>query len=96
MILQFSNLQNPDGYEKRQTLLITSFLIIGLPGPPGPQGERGLPGPQGPPGNDGPPGIPGLPGLKGPPGEKPWFFSFILSCWFSNSGNVHPEIFCHY
>uniref|UniRef100_A0A8C2CDX2 Elastin microfibril interfacer 1b n=1 Tax=Cyprinus carpio TaxID=7962 RepID=A0A8C2CDX2_CYPCA len=40
--------------------------------------------------------IPGLPGLKGPPGEKPWFFSFILSCWFSNSGNVHPEIFCHY
>lgn len=81
MIFQFWNLQNPDGNEKRQTVFITSFLIIGLPGPSGPQGERGFPGPQGPPGNDGPPGISGLPGPKGPPGEKICFCSLILSCW---------------
>ncbi|XP_067223471.1 EMILIN-1b isoform X1 [Chanodichthys erythropterus] len=49
---------------------LTENDLTGLPGPPGPQGERGLPGPQGPPGNDGPPGIQGLPGPKGPPGLR--------------------------
>ncbi|KPP71079.1 EMILIN-1-like, partial [Scleropages formosus] len=47
--------------------------FVGLPGPPGAQGDIGLPGipgPLGPPGLDGPQGRPGLPGLMGPPGLR--------------------------
>uniref|UniRef100_A0A8C1ZCL8 Elastin microfibril interfacer 1b n=1 Tax=Cyprinus carpio TaxID=7962 RepID=A0A8C1ZCL8_CYPCA len=77
-ILQNTHLDDIHGAIKRLNSSMVHILkefqsltendLTGLPGPPGPQGERGLPGPQGPPGNDGPPGIPGLPGLKGPPG----------------------------
>ncbi|XP_028849618.1 EMILIN-1b [Denticeps clupeoides] len=47
--------------------------FMGLPGPPGRQGERGypgLPGPQGPPGREGPAGLPGNEGPRGPPGLR--------------------------
>uniref|UniRef100_A0A671M7R5 EMILIN-1-like n=1 Tax=Sinocyclocheilus anshuiensis TaxID=1608454 RepID=A0A671M7R5_9TELE len=77
-ILQNTHLDDIHGKIKRLNSSMVHILkefqsltendLTGLPGPPGPQGERGLPGPQGPPGNDGPPGIPGLPGPKGPPG----------------------------
>uniref|UniRef100_A0A8C1XRS0 Elastin microfibril interfacer 1b n=1 Tax=Cyprinus carpio TaxID=7962 RepID=A0A8C1XRS0_CYPCA len=80
-ILQNTHLDDIHGKIKRLNSTMVHILkefqnltendLTGLPGPPGPLGERGLPGPQGPPGNDGPPGIPGLPGPKGPPGEKP-------------------------
>jgi hypothetical protein len=45
--------------------------VPGPPGPPGPPGAPGPPGPQGPPGASGPPGVTGLPGISGttgPPG----------------------------
>uniref|UniRef100_A0A3B1JRQ4 Elastin microfibril interfacer 1b n=1 Tax=Astyanax mexicanus TaxID=7994 RepID=A0A3B1JRQ4_ASTMX len=50
---------------------ITEQDLTGLPGPPGPQGERGypgLPGPQGPAGREGPPGKPGVEGPRGAQG----------------------------
>ncbi|XP_072545039.1 EMILIN-1b [Salminus brasiliensis] len=57
----------------KQFQSITEQDFTGLPGPPGPQGERGypgLPGPQGPPGREGPPGKPGVEGPRGLQGPK--------------------------
>ncbi|XP_062387171.1 collagen alpha-1(V) chain-like [Sardina pilchardus] len=65
-------------------------------GPPGPIGPQGAPGPVGPPGLPGPGGPRGLPGPVGPPGPPgPERIQYLCHPPFAKLG-PHDDVFGHY
>ncbi|XP_071221220.1 EMILIN-1-A-like [Salvelinus alpinus] len=70
---KIKNLNSSIGHILKEFQNLSEQDLTGLPGPPGPSGERGfpgLPGPKGSQGRDGPVGRQGENGPRGPPGLK--------------------------
>ncbi|XP_038865841.1 EMILIN-1-like [Salvelinus namaycush] len=70
---KIKNLNSSIGHILKDFQNLSEQDLTGLPGPPGPSGERGfpgLPGPKGSQGRDGPVGRQGENGPRGPPGLK--------------------------